>query len=328
MLSLVIFLTMLVFPGKQNINELNLAQQTKSESIVKFFLAEPAIDTCGLTDANGVSKLVITATSPVGSINLYSVQYDTRRKLAITTAALHNGLNQLKTFSRDEVFRPLDCAPVRSHEMNCSNTYKFSPTQKVRSGYAAFDRGHLVPANPNRFSTDALDNTFYCINMAPQDPYVNREPWQFVERLALEFFRKFPGFVITGLCDAESIDGPTKEGYANPACYWKLICYKENGTGDTRVVGFIGNNSLVNMNDLDSQSKRWADVTQPKSQSDIELVTRPNYIAKAWRDAATDLVSGRNEGNAPDPESCIAAKTITPENAIRWNNPKIVFGKF
>ncbi len=58
------------------------------------------------------------------------------------------------------------------------------------SSRTAFDRGHITPANPYRFSEDALSNTFYCINIAPQDPFTNQHPWTVVENRAHRYFSK------------------------------------------------------------------------------------------------------------------------------------------
>jgi len=280
------------------------------------------MDTCGRTDANGVSKILVKASSPSGPISLYSVQFDTLRRLPITSTAMHNELNQVKNTDRKDDFRMNDCNKAKKQEMNCGKTFKLTPAQKAKSGYLAFDRGHLVPANPNRFSEDALQNTFYCTNIAPQDPYVNRGPWQYVESLSLDHFKKFPGFVMTGLCDEDSPDGVTQEGYVVPACYWKMVCYREKGTGQTQVVGFIANNALVNKNDQYEVNQRWRDVTTPRSQSEIEKVTRTSYIAKAWTDAAKYLLEGRDAVGVPDARSCIAAKKVSKETAVEWDNPK------
>lgn len=55
------------------------------------------------------------------------------------------------------------------------------------SARTAWDRGHLTPVNPMRFSEDAQDRTFYCVNIAPQDPYTNQNPWATVESRTLTY---------------------------------------------------------------------------------------------------------------------------------------------
>ena len=53
-----------------------------------------------------------------------------------------------------------------------------SPEDYINTGY---DRGHLAPAADMYWSTNAMWQSFYMSNMAPQTPELNRKTWLFAE---------------------------------------------------------------------------------------------------------------------------------------------------
>lgn len=69
--------------------------------------------------------------------------------------------------NRTDHFRKLKCDNLLEKPQNCANTFTATETQKEKNGgeYKSWDRGHLTPVSPMRFSDDAIDITFYCINI-------------------------------------------------------------------------------------------------------------------------------------------------------------------
>ena len=86
-------------------------------------------------------------------------------------------------------------------------TNNFRPDPMVKTGSATpddyrhtnFDRGHLAPAADMAFSTEAMSETFYLSNIAPQDPGFNKGIWRELEELTRDWARRFKHlYVVTG----------------------------------------------------------------------------------------------------------------------------------
>jgi len=288
-----------------------------SESLDSIFASPKAPLVCG-SQTNNIYSFTIEADSPLGKINFLFVQQDGNRVMPFATTALLNSLNHQDNVNRGDAFRKYPCTAIQDKQTACSNTFKMTPAQAAFTGRTAFDRGHLTPAEPAKFSASAMDNTFYCVNIAPQEPHTNQQPWRTIESRTLQKFASTPGYVITGVCDRDSVDGVTLDGWRVPDCFWKLSCYKDSA-GVARVVGFIGENSLFHKDDAAAKAERTSSTTKPRSQSEIlARMTRPNLIEAAWRGAEQYLLENRGSNNLPTPTQCINAKTAPTATLIEW----------
>jgi endonuclease G len=83
----------------------------------------------------------------------------------------------------------------------------FRPDPKVSSGSATpddyrntrYDRGHLAPAADMAFSEEAMSETFFLSNIAPQDPAFNKGVWRELEELTRDWAKRFKHlYVVTG----------------------------------------------------------------------------------------------------------------------------------
>jgi endonuclease G len=83
----------------------------------------------------------------------------------------------------------------------------FRPDPLVNSGSATpddyrrtkYDRGHLVPAADMAFSSEAMSETFYLSNIAPQEPGFNKGVWRELEELTRDWAKRFKHlYVVTG----------------------------------------------------------------------------------------------------------------------------------
>ena len=274
---------------------------------------------CG-SEVDDIYSFTIPAESPLGPINLMFIQHDGIRKMPFTSTALYNSLNHEVLVDRVDNFRELPCSALEGKQNNCSSTFRMTPEQQSFSGKYSFDRGHLTPINPMRFSESAADVTFYCVNIAPQDPYTNQFPWFTVENVTHHRLASTPGYVMTGLCDRDSTDGPTLSGWRVAECFWKLVCYKDSSKV-TRVVGFIGNNQLLPADNLSAQNERTTDTITPRSQYEImDKMDRPEFIQEAWREAEHYLLENRDETGAPEPNDCIDALTAPDSVLEEWRD--------
>ncbi|OXA59955.1 uncharacterized protein LOC110844291 [Folsomia candida] len=287
--------------------------------------------TCPLPDTNGINTFVIPANSSIGKINLLLIKYDQARKLPFSSTVLHDQLNTLKDITRasvSEPFGPLNqtCSSlaVPTFQFNCTGGISMTDAQKVKATPRyTWDRGHLTPANPMRFSEDALNKTFVCVNLAAQDSWTNQNAWMNIEVFTENKLKATNGYVMTGLCSANNtVDGPTTyKGYIIPQCFWKLACYKDKLTKVSKVVGYIGENTIVNFSDLVAQKDRNATTFTPRSQSEIlARLTKPELVAQGWTDAEANLLPGRQVASTdiPTASECIAATTISTETFTEW----------
>jgi endonuclease G, mitochondrial len=89
----------------------------------------------------------------------------------------------------------------------------------VRSGY---DRGHLSPSG-DQPSPQAQAESFTLANIAPQNPGLNRGPWEELETSVRELALQRPLYVITGLryigADVDFLRGRV----GIPSTYYKLV---------------------------------------------------------------------------------------------------------
>lgn len=64
---------------------------------------------------------------------------------------------------------------------------------------SGFDRGHLAAAANHKWSQKAMDDTFYLSNVAPQNPNLNQNTWNNLEKLCRSLTRNYLNvYVCTG----------------------------------------------------------------------------------------------------------------------------------
>jgi len=281
--------------------------------------------TCGTpSTTTGLTTFIIKAASRLGPINNILIKFDTVRNLAVTSTAVQDDLNAEKNVTRgSEPFGPLPCPqlPVPTSQQNCTGGFSMTATQQTKSGRFTWDRGHMTPANPMRFSDEALDKTFFCVNIAPQDSYTNQNPWREIEVGSENKLKATTGIIMTGLCSANNdLDGTkTYRGFTIPQCFWKLVCYKDKTTGVTKVVGFVGDNTLVNFSDTVARAARDASTKLPRSQQEIlALLTKPELVDLTWKEAAQNLTPGRQVSRLPLADDCIKAKVLAQDTLDEW----------
>lgn len=112
-------------------------------------------------------------------------------------------------------------------------TNNFRPDPKVETGSATpddyrrtnYDRGHLAAAADMAFSSQAMSESFYMSNMAPQEPGFNKGIWRELEELNRDWAKRFKHlYVVTGPVLSEGIKFWVGENQvAVPQAFYRVI---------------------------------------------------------------------------------------------------------
>ncbi|MDA9563598.1 DNA/RNA non-specific endonuclease [Flavobacteriales bacterium] len=119
---------------------------------------------------------------------------------------------------------------------NVSRTNDFRKDPLVSTGtaakadywYSGYDRGHLAPSADFRWSQDALSESYFYSNMAPQLPELNRERWAQLENVLREYVitNEEQLYVITGGVLTGDLPAMQNEGRKNevtiPKFFYKV----------------------------------------------------------------------------------------------------------
>ncbi|KAA6348475.1 Nuclease [termite gut metagenome] len=148
----------------------------------------------------------------------FEVSYNKKNKIPNYTAYIHTRDKELKkvTNRTGSIFVK---DPDTSAPQAANADYK-------RSGY---DRGHLAPAGDMRWSFQAMKESFYFTNTAPQNGTLNRGEWNKLEQMVSKLAIKYDSiYVITGVIienDGKYIGDSVKV----PGFFYKALARKVNG---------------------------------------------------------------------------------------------------
>jgi len=170
-----------------------------------------------------------------------------------------------------------------------------------------------------------MDRTFFCVNVGPHDPYTNQGPWNEIEQRHHAKLAEYPAYVMTGVCSADNNeDGVTDLGYKVPMCWWKMICYKDPQSRETKVVSFIGNNTIISYSgDSPAKTERSLATTRPRSQQEVlDIMDRDESIALAWSHAHEYLLPERTSvspSDMPTADECIRTRELDDDTWEEWD---------
>ncbi|MEA2041236.1 MAG: DNA/RNA non-specific endonuclease [Bacteroidota bacterium] len=141
---------------------------------------------------------------------------------------------------------------------------------------SGFDRGHLCPAGDNKWSEEAMSESFFMSNMSPQEPQFNRQRWRYLEAQVRAWAEEFDGlYVVTAGVLKGDLNTIGDNQVAIPEYYYKVIIDREVSKG----IAFLMPN--INLND---QSFRDYAVTIDS----IETVTEINFFP--WLTKSEDKI--------------------------------------
>ena len=196
--------------------------------IVMCFLT-PSEESSALSADGKIKDLEIPADSFDGEIIRhigYTLSYNEEYELANWVAYELTKEEVLGTEERGDDFREDKAVSTGSAKLK---DYK-------SSGY---DRGHLAPAADFKWSAEAMSDTFFLSNMAPQDPSFNRGVWGDLEAAVRTMaYDNGSIYVVTG---PVLTDGPYKtigdSKVAVPNYFYKVIL--DYTDPELKAIGFI-----------------------------------------------------------------------------------------
>lgn len=104
---------------------------------------------------------------------------------------------------------------------------------------SGYDRGHMAPAADMKWSSQAMEESFYLSNICPQNRNLNKGDWNDLEEKGREWARRYGSVCI--VCGPVSGDAPVEwigdAPVAVPSRFFKVFLRKE-GDG-FRAIGFL-----------------------------------------------------------------------------------------
>ncbi|XP_005992152.1 endonuclease G, mitochondrial [Latimeria chalumnae] len=197
--------------------------------------------------ATEMMKYGFPALSQVKSRESYVLSYDPRNK---TASWVIEQLNQ------EEVSGSSDRKYCDFKEDDSVHEYHRSTNADYRG--SGFDRGHLAAAANHKWSQKAMDDTFYLTNIAPQNPHLNQNAWNNLEKYCRSLTKYNKNvYVCTGplYLPRLELDGKMyvkyqvigKNHLAVPTHYFKVLIL-EKPSGEIELRSYIMPNSPVDEN--------------------------------------------------------------------------------
>jgi endonuclease G len=227
----------------------------------------------------------------------YTLSYDEPYEVAsyvayqLTKDEVNGGLNRADDFRAD---------PMVATGSATLNDYK-------GSGY---DRGHLIPAADQKWSTEAMSDSFYMSNMTPQVGSFNRGIWGSLEAVVRTFANDNGAvYVVTG---PVLTDGPYKtigkNKVAVPKRFYKVVLFYDGKTA--KAIGFLLPNEGSNK-PVETFAVPVDEVEQvtgldfyPALPDNIEESVEASFDPSAWDwkeftpgDGPKTVVNGREEND-------------------------------
>ncbi|KAM9391793.1 endonuclease G, mitochondrial [Pholidichthys leucotaenia] len=152
----------------------------------------PAVEAAELTVSHGSSAVVMKYGFPslanIKTRESYVTSYDPRTRTAswvierISPASLSGSSDRkLCEFKEDD------------------SVHVFHRATNADYRGSGFDRGHMAAAANHKWSQKAMDDTFYLSNVAPQNPHLNQNTWNNLEKLCRSLTKRYANvYVCTG----------------------------------------------------------------------------------------------------------------------------------
>lgn len=154
----------------------------------------------------------------------------------------------------------------------------------VRSGY---DRGHMCPAGDNKWSSEAMDDSFLFTNVCPQAPSLNRGDWNEMEQACRKWAKQYGDiYIVCGpIFYKKSSKTIGKNKVAVPDAFFKVVlCMNPSPKG----IGFIYKNADGNRpkgdyaNSVDEVERITGIDFFPSLPDDIEKMVEAKCDVSEW----------------------------------------------
>lgn len=161
-----------------------------------------------------------------------------------------------------------------------ADTYDYS-----RSGY---DRGHMCPAADNRWSHEAMEQTFLMTNICPQNQELNRGDWNEIEQQCRIWAKEYGKIYI--VCGPIFLRGHHKRIGKHrvpvPDAFFKVVLRL---TPEARGIGFICRNTDDShpkdfyVNSIHEVERVTGYIFFPKLDSETAAIVKSSSSLKDWR---------------------------------------------
>lgn len=147
---------------------------------------------------------------------------------------------------------------------------KYRKTQAMREDYSGsgWTKGHMAPAADFRWSSTAMDETFYLTNVCPQDEKLNANDWEYLERQIRNWARKYGrAWVVTGPIVTENKYGRIGDhGVVVPDSFFKAVLVPSGA--NYRSIAFV----------MDNDAKRYWLRDCAMSVNELEEITGIDFF--------------------------------------------------
>ena len=121
-------------------------------------------------------------------------------------------------------------------------SYKGKQARREDYKDSGWSRGHMAPAGDFCWSDVAMEETFYLMNICPQNETLNNKDWQYLEKQVRHWARDYGRvWVVTGPIVGENRYGKIGEsGVTVPDAFFKAVLVQDDGAYEG--VGFVMQN--------------------------------------------------------------------------------------
>jgi len=107
---------------------------------------------------------------------------------------------------------------------------------------SGWTRGHMAPAGDFKWSSHAINDTFYYINCCPQDATLNAKDWNYLEQQVRKWAKEYGKvWVVSGPIVGDDVHGKIGDGVVVPDAFFKAVLVENNGF--YRSIAFIMKNN-------------------------------------------------------------------------------------
>lgn len=167
-------------------------------------------------------------------------------------------------------------------------SYKGRQARREDYAESGWTKGHMAPAADFWWSDDAMAETFYLVNICPQDEFLNRKDWQYLEKQVRSWAREYGRvWVVTGPIVGENRNGTIGEqDVVVPDAFFK-VALVHDGKKYQSVAFVMGNDNSryflekVAMS-VDELEKLTGLDFYPALPDDMEDVVEAGYDPHVW----------------------------------------------
>lgn len=151
-------------------------------------------------------------------------------------------------------------------------------------GISGYDHGHLCPSGDNKWSLEAMKQTFFLSNMCVQNSSLNQGAWENLESSCRGWAKKFGGlYIVTGPVFTNKIVKKIGNNLSVPDQFFKVVLDIESK--NPKAIGFLYDNS--------APSEKEKIESHVKTVDQIETITGFDFFS-----GLADSLENRIESNA------------------------------